>query len=232
MASAIKLIYLLIACLHIVLFYFVSGDSLALALTKSVLMPLLLILIYFYRKESQNKANWTKVIIAVCFSFLGDIFLLNIFEQDYFFLAGLTCFLITHGFYISIFSKDYKSFLSVFKIKNILPTVMLLTWILSFYFYIDSYLGELGFPVLIYMIVIGIMALAALSRKAISGRESFLLVMMGAILFMISDMILALNKFAFPIEYSSSYIMATYLLAQFLIVEGLFREYNRQIKIT
>jgi len=46
------------------------------------------------------------------------------------------------------------------------------------------------------------------------------LVLAGAWLFMASDSILAFNKFHTAIEYSGPLIMTTYILAQFLIVEG------------
>jgi uncharacterized membrane protein YhhN len=44
--------------------------------------------------------------------------------------------------------------------------------------------------------------------------------MLGALLFVISDSILAINKFYQPFEAAGVLIMLTYGLAQFFIVEG------------
>ena len=50
-----------------------------------------------------------------------------------------------------------------------------------------------------------------------------LYVFFGAIAFVISDSILAINKFYAPFEKSSFFIMLTYLVAQYLIVVGILK---------
>ncbi|MFM8740122.1 MAG: lysoplasmalogenase family protein, partial [Cytophagales bacterium] len=56
-----------------------------------------------------------------------------------------------------------------------------------------------------------------------TSDKSFFLVMLGALLFMVSDSLLAVNKFLNPFEFSGIAIMATYCAAQYLIVEGLLQ---------
>lgn len=73
---------------------------------------------------------------------------------------------------------------------------------------------------MIYALVITIMALQALFRFGYTTNKSFALVFIGAILFMISDSLLAINKFLMPIQFASFYIISTYMVAQYLIVEG------------
>ena len=60
-------------------------------------------------------------------------------------------------------------------------------------------------------------------RKGIVNSSSYNLVFIGAIFFMISDSILALNKFYQPIPFSNISIMLTYALAQYLIVLGILK---------
>ncbi len=81
-------------------------------------------------------------------------------------------------------------------------------------------LGGLRMPVMLYALVITVMALQALFRFGYTSTKSFALIFCGAICFMISDSLLAINKFLQPVPMASLCIMATYILAQYLIVEG------------
>ena len=78
-------------------------------------------------------------------------------------------------------------------------------------------------PVMIYMIVILAMATSAFVRKGIVNKYSYNFVFIGAIFFMISDSILALNKFYEAIPLANILIMTTYALAQYLIVIGILK---------
>jgi uncharacterized membrane protein YhhN len=64
------------------------------------------------------------------------------------------------------------------------------------------------------------MALTALFRYGRTNSKSFLLIFIGAVLFMVSDSVLAINKFHNAFSAAGALIMLTYCLAQFLIVEG------------
>jgi uncharacterized membrane protein YhhN len=65
------------------------------------------------------------------------------------------------------------------------------------------------------------MVLNALFRYNRTDRRSFWLVFFGAILFMISDALLAINKFLIDLPFSGLWIMTSYVFAQLLIIEGL-----------
>jgi uncharacterized membrane protein YhhN len=52
---------------------------------------------------------------------------------------------------------------------------------------------------------------------------SFRILFTGTIFFMISDSILALNKFAIDIPQEGLLVLSTYVLAQFLIMQGLIK---------
>jgi uncharacterized membrane protein YhhN len=84
-------------------------------------------------------------------------------------------------------------------------------------------LGAMLIPVAIYMLVILTMATTAYLRKNSVNILSYGLVFLGALFFMISDSILAINKFHQPIPWSDISIMATYAIAQYLIVLGILK---------
>lgn len=70
------------------------------------------------------------------------------------------------------------------------------------------------------------MVVNAIFRYGRTNGESFWLVFGGSVLFMVSDSVLAFNKFHSPIPWSGVLIMTTYIAGQFLIVRGLTK-HNR-----
>jgi uncharacterized membrane protein YhhN len=78
-------------------------------------------------------------------------------------------------------------------------------------------LGRMKAPVIVYMLVIILMAWQALNRWIGTGQEGSALAFAGALLFVISDSILALNRFKRRFPSAQLYIMSTYFMAQWLI---------------
>lgn len=183
--------------------------------------PLILIaLIVFFYKQSEhlNKSNRVITLLALMFSLIGDVLLMFVNKSANFFMSGLVAFLIAHIMYISVFYKSRN------KTANKLPIIVILLIYASglFYFLIDG-LGEMLIPVLLYLLVILTMATTAFIRKR-SNRDSYKLVFVGAVFFMISDSLLALNKFYEPLPFSNISIILTYALAQYLIVLGILKQ--------
>ncbi|MBP6995658.1 MAG: lysoplasmalogenase [Phycicoccus sp.] len=69
-------------------------------------------------------------------------------------------------------------------------------------------------PVVAYLVVIGAMVVAAGS----TGRA---LLVLGAVLFAVSDLVLGLNRFVRPLRWGPTAVMSTYYLAQFLLAGGM-----------
>jgi uncharacterized membrane protein YhhN len=88
------------------------------------------------------------------------------------------------------------------------------------YYLIRGGLGQMQIPVIIYLIVIVMMATTARERYLKTNRSSFWQVMAGAILFLISDAVLAINMFFKSFPESGVLVMGTYITAQLLIVRG------------
>ena len=81
-------------------------------------------------------------------------------------------------------------------------------------------LGNMKIPVMVYSIVLMLMAAYALLRVGRTSRASFVWVFIGALLFMISDSLLAINKFYSAFAFANVAVMMTYINAQFMIVRG------------
>jgi len=78
-------------------------------------------------------------------------------------------------------------------------------------------------PVAAYVVVIALMAAQALGRASARGDRASVLVAVGACCFMLSDTLLALNRFVTPLPMAQLGVLATYYVAQCLMVGGLIR---------
>ena len=187
-----------------------------------VFKPLLMIWlsVYFYLSAKNDYTLFAKFIQAgFFFSWLGDVFLMFDDGTPFFFILGLSAFLITHIFYILGYINSVKGKEPFLK-KNWL-------WIIPFaiigignFIMLFPKLGLLSVPVSIYTLAILTMVLTALNRKETVSKESFWMVFGGAVLFLISDSTISFNKFTMPVPYAEMIIMTTYISAQYLIMRG------------
>lgn len=185
--------------------------------------PLLMILLGLYfisgtRELISKLKKW--VILALFFSWAGDILLLFQDREKLFFLLGLSAFLVAHLFYIVFFHS--------IRVKEKIRSNYWLLLIVVIYYAIllsilSPYLADMKLPVRIYGIVISFMFMLAMHMLFIKHKAGGVLMMAGALLFVISDSLLAFNKFYQPFEIAGVLIMVTYGLAQLFIVEGAIR---------
>jgi len=167
------------------------------------LIPMLLILILAIMTKASNIIPYKAlIIIALIFCAFGDYTI-------QWFIIGLSCFLVGHLFYIRAFlsTKETSSPLWITICLSIYGVAMMI-WIGGSLFKEENYI--LALAVVLYIIVILIMGWS-------SFRTGSKLAIFGALLFIISDSILAINKFMFPVTYSHQLIMLTYYGAQILI---------------
>jgi uncharacterized membrane protein YhhN len=87
---------------------------------------------------------------------------------------------------------------------------------------LNPYLGNLRLPVLFYMVIISIMSILAANTAAHAQFRGLALscFIPGAALFVVSDSLLALNKFVFNIMWLNMAVMLTYGLAQYFLAKG------------
>jgi uncharacterized membrane protein YhhN len=183
------------------------------------LIPLLVI--YFVsaiKIFSSSLKKW--IILALLFSWAGDVLLMSESKNSNFFIFGLVAFLIAHIFYILYYEN-------IIRLENLKKNYWLFVPVLIYYavliYILSPNLGDMKLPVRIYGVVISYMLIQALQVGRIRNRPAAVLMITGAVLFIISDSILALNKFYKPFEYAGILIMFTYGTAQLLITLGAAR---------
>jgi uncharacterized membrane protein YhhN len=161
-------------------------------------------------------------LVALFFCWLGDVLLIFQSNDPLFFMGGLASFLTGHIVYIFCYrqlqtSPSAKELLGSQKLRFAFPIILAGTGLVTILY---PLLGALRIPVMIYALAITVMALTALFRYGRTTSKSFLLIFIGAVLFMVSDSVLAINKFQQAFSAAGALIMLTYCVAQFLIVEG------------
>jgi len=189
-------------------------------IVKPLLIPALLLLLFFTDTAVSGKKL---LFIGLIFSWLGDVFLLFESKQALFFIFGLASFLTTHIFYILYFLRIHSANISLLKKQPIL-IALVLTYGITLVWQLFPYLGELKIPVIIYAIVICSMLLCSLHIFSKVKRKSAGFYLLGASVFVISDSLLAVNKFYQPFAYAGAFIMLTYCAAQYFIVRGFIEQ--------
>ncbi len=162
------------------------------------------------------------IVAGLVFSLAGDWLLIDQDDKLRQFVFGLAAFLVAHLLYIAAFAFVRNLMGVPFNPGRDL-TVGALLFLLGavVYVYMQPSLGRLGQPVLLYMTVISLMV-----HQAISGVElgrgvltQGALAAGGALLFYISDFMLAINKFVFDGEgqANSVWVLSTYYCSQLFI---------------
>lgn len=194
---------------------------------------LMLILIYYFATNTKNLLIQKNLVIAaLSFSWLGDVVLL--FEKQFsgLFIFGLLSFLTAHIFYAVYFWQMRKVNLIDSKPRFVI-TFAVLIYSAAFYFFLFPSVGDLSFPILIYMIVISVMLLASIHAFNLNLQTFGKICVAGTILFTFSDSILALNRFIFPMQFGSALVMLAYATSQLLITEGALRNLkNVQVELS
>ena len=93
----------------------------------------------------------------------------------------------------------------------------MLAYGLAVFAILRPHLGPLLVPVLAYMLVILAMAWRAIEYAREYPAPGSLAAAFGALLFVISDSALALNRFARPFRAAQALVLGTYFVAQWLI---------------
>ena len=89
--------------------------------------------------------------------------------------------------------------------------------LIGFITFLYPYLNEMKIPVTVYGIVISLMLY-------FSTRTANNFLILGALLFVISDTVLAVNLFVKEFQMLSILVMINYVVAQFFLVRGMLKE--------
>jgi len=189
--------------------------------------PFVLLSLIFWFSSAQGWNGWgTFTGLALIFSLLGDIFLLKrlILHNSAFFQFGLVAFLFTQIFYVIGFNQKglpplipsltvlfIIAGISIINSKSILQSLQKST---------DG--KKLIPPIIVYMTALSLMVVSAVTTffRSTWLPAASLLTGLGAMLFYISDSILAHDKFAEAIRGSELLVTVTYHLGQIAIIAG------------
>lgn len=160
--------------------------------------------------------------IGVVFSMAGDVFLMLPKER---FIAGLLSFMLAHIAYL----VGFTTLAPPINAASLLLALLVVIVGIQVYLRIAQGLegagkNKLKIPVLSYSAIISLMLLSALMTLVREDEQWLagpaLAASSGALLFYLSDTLLAWNKFVAPISHGRLRVRITYHLGQALIVLG------------
>ena len=191
-----------------------SGSRATVYIFKPFAISAVIAMVLFSASRPTSKYRLL-IITGLLWSAAGDVLLMlpgNLFAP------GLGCFLVAHLCYISAFAthgSGRKAGIAALILFALIAGVMLsLIW---------PGLGALRIPVLLYIGVIATMAWQAWGRWLRLRSSGALRAAIGALLFLVSDGTLALNRFGTPtgsVTTATIVILYTYLTAQWLIASS------------
>ncbi len=151
---------------------------------------------------------------ALACSLAGDVLLM--FAG--YFVPGLLAFLLAHGVYIGLFKRGVPWWPS----HGALAATLAVGVVMYAVLWRGGLPAGLRAPVAVYVLAIALMAAQAIGRARRLGGRGAWMVAAGAGAFMLSDALLALNRFVQPLPLASLWVLSSYYVAQFLIAAGAY----------
>ena len=208
------------ATLHIWAEYY--GPQFQIYLFKPLTM-IFILLIAIEKANEMRRFYGYAVVAGLLFSLAGDIFLMLPSDK---FMPGLISFLVAHLLYIAAFVINRPFQLSI---RSLLPYAIygILIFILLL-----PYLGSMKFPVLVYIVVIVVMGWQSYERWHASHERPALFAVFGAIFFIVSDTVLAIDRFRSHFVFARLMTLIPYFSAQWMIAVSIRKSrslnYNNQ----
>lgn len=216
----------------------------AIFVTRIFLLPMLAV----YYATGVANGNWTALhkfmLAGIVFSFVGDFALLltpgspddvaimGVPKNKYYFFGGVAGFFVAHLCFIKAYlSSKATVAVSLFK-RAKWPFALVVAYgvaILAIVVpkvYADPEKSIVTLPIIGYTMVIASMVSIAINRYGKVSQSSYVLVLVGAVLFFLSDSLIALNFLAFnnAIPLASFWIMSTFLAAEYFMAKGMLQE--------
>ena len=179
-------------------------------LAKPAFMVILMALAWLLHADAVSYGQQLLIGLVLCL--VGDVLLLG--DSPRAFLAGLVAFLLGHVAYIAAFRRVPMA-------EPIWAGIILVALVVAFVLWARliptmQRSWRDGGPLVLYAVVLGLMAV-------LGWATGHLLVAIGGTLFLVSDAVLAYNRFERPLPHGRLIVMVTYHVAQFCIVWGLLR---------
>ena len=227
--AGLELIFTKVNKIKIAFFVFVLAATIdiigiifSIPLLIYIFKPLIIFsLLFLYVFSLPKRLKW--YVMALELSFFGDVLLL--FSGELFFIAGLVSFLIAHALFIKIVTNRIKGVNFSKIIASAIPFLAAFSLLI---FTLKDSLHEMLWPVVIYGLTIATFGAVSFLDFLNTKSKKSLLMLFGAVVFMISDSLLAINKFYSPAQILEVFVMITYVLAQYLIFRSMILDIEKK----
>lgn len=176
--------------------------------------PVMLMATMAYSNASSTDSYALFIAIGLLVSAIGDLFLMHPKDK---FLSGLTCFLLAHLLYSYAFFGQADDHFTCW-----LPMVLAAIGI-TVYLLLLPTLSSMRVPVAVYTVAILIMAWGAIEVWLDVQNPFAACAALGASIFIVSDVVLAIDRFRSSSAFSRHVIMITYYSAQLLLTLSTFK---------
>ncbi len=172
---------------------------------------------YIYSNYSPSKPY----LIALFFSWLGDLFLIP--NDPLYFILGIGAFWLTQLLYCQLMLQELKGgFWTQFRKKKArIPLLLLGSYLAVILTLMFPRLGALQFPVSLYAVTLSMTGFLGILIALEKANRTTGYLAVGAILFVVSDSMIAFDNFYFDSKIFTYWIMITYIPAQFFISKHL-----------
>lgn len=161
--------------------------------------------------------------LALLFSAAGDALLA--YDGERLFVPGLASFLATHVLYAVVFVLAAKGAATPVSPGRKVMFAVIPTFAAAYSAVLWPNLGGLAIPVMLYIAAIVVMTVLSLRVRAIE-------VPLGAVLFMVSDSLISLEKFLWQAAWVGPLVWITYALAQLMITRGMLTSTRKGIEVS
>lgn len=148
------------------------------------------------------------ILAGLLLSLAGDVLLI----PPNLFVAGLVAFLLAHIAYLHALTRNLRLFarpLPFVVVAGVAAAVLALLW--------PGLPAALKLPVVAYVVMLGAMTAQAAARAVVLRTMHARRAALGGALFLVSDALLAIDRFHAPLPAASLWVLVTYWTAQVLI---------------
>jgi uncharacterized membrane protein YhhN len=224
--SEIKFSILYFIVLVIDIYVKLNLQSLPYRYISKPLVILLLFLFYYFNtlEKIKNKKAWV-VLGLFCF-LLGDLLIIN--HTNLIFLSVSLLFFALAKIFLSLRFSHKLDFDVIGLIPFSIAIFAYTVFIVSFLY--DS-VGDFLIPVLCSFFLSILFIQFAFLRRGVVSRVSYLYVFYGALLYMLSESMVAIKTFKTDLPFQDILIMLFYGIAVYLIVFGIVKEDEEVISV-
>ncbi len=222
--------FLLHLLFSLIVFAVLIGEYLQSPQIDQFSKPFLMIWIGVYflgHSKNMDKSVVALAALGFLFSWVGDLFMM--YAADFlYFILGISSFLVVQILYVFLFLRTINiSGKKPFLKKKPVWLIPYIAFGLMVYILLFPHLDAvLRLAIFVYMVALLTMSAMALNRFGNGHPISFTLVFVGSLFFVVSDTLIAVNRFFAEIPYEGLFVMITYIAAQYLIMKGILKQYE------